>query len=246
MVNLWASWCVPCRQEFPILQKLSARYGKKVAFLGVNSEDSDDAAATFLEEAPVPYPSYNDPDKEIYDSLGGYGFPNTAFYNRSGEALPPAKASTATKPNWKPTCAATRCRADNPRQWKRSSSSQLIGVGLLLAELLLPTGGVLALLGVAGLTVAGVVAFNSDSDFADFAGGGLIALGVISGITFYFVSRKVLAAHRNESVRTGTEEMVGADRRGAQLDRPRGQGLARGHDLERAAGRWREPDRAWG
>jgi len=87
----------------------------------------------------------------------------------------------------------------------------VIGVGLLLAELLLPTGGVLALLGVAGLTVAGVVAFNSDSDFADFAGGGLIALGVISGITFYFVSRKVLAAHRNESVRTGTEEMIGAD-----------------------------------
>lgn len=87
----------------------------------------------------------------------------------------------------------------------------VIGVGLLLAELLLPTGGVLALLGVAGLTAAGVVAFNSDSDFADFAGGGLIALGVISGITFYFVSRKVLAAHRNQSVRTGTEEMVGSN-----------------------------------
>jgi membrane-bound serine protease (ClpP class) len=86
----------------------------------------------------------------------------------------------------------------------------VVGVGLLLAELLLPTGGVLALLGVAGLTVAGVVAFNSDSDFADFAGGGLIALGLISGIAFFLVSRKVVAAHRNENVRTGTEEMVGA------------------------------------
>jgi membrane-bound serine protease (ClpP class) len=85
-----------------------------------------------------------------------------------------------------------------------------IAVGLLLAELLLPTGGVLALLGVAGLTVAGVVAFNSDSDVADFAGGALIALGVVSGITFYFVYRKVLAAHRNENVLTGTEEIVGA------------------------------------
>jgi len=85
VVNLWASWCVPCRQEFPILQNLSARYGKKVAFLGVNSEDSSDAAATFLREAPVPYPSYSDPDKDIYDSVGGYGFPNTAFYDRSGE-----------------------------------------------------------------------------------------------------------------------------------------------------------------
>jgi len=86
----------------------------------------------------------------------------------------------------------------------------IIGTGLLLAELLLPTGGVLAVLGVAGLTAAGVVAFGSDSDVADYAGGALLALGVVSGVTFYFVTRKVLAAHRNEAVRTGTEEMVGA------------------------------------
>jgi membrane-bound serine protease (ClpP class) len=86
----------------------------------------------------------------------------------------------------------------------------LIGLGLLLAELLLPTGGVLAVLGVAGLTAAGVVAFNSDSDVADYAGGALVALGILSGVTFYFVSRKVLAAHRNERVRTGTEEMIGS------------------------------------
>lgn len=86
----------------------------------------------------------------------------------------------------------------------------LIGVGLLLAELLLPTGGILALLGVAGLTVAGFAAFGSDSDVADYAGGGLIALGLLSGVTFYFVSRKVIVAHRNEEVRTGTEEMIGS------------------------------------
>jgi membrane-bound serine protease (ClpP class) len=86
----------------------------------------------------------------------------------------------------------------------------IIGTGLLLAELLLPTGGVLAVLGVIGLTAAGVVAFGSDSDFADYAGGALIALGVLSGITFYFVTRKVWEAHRNDAVRTGSEEMVGA------------------------------------
>jgi membrane-bound serine protease (ClpP class) len=86
----------------------------------------------------------------------------------------------------------------------------LLGLGLLLAELLLPTGGVLAVLGVAGLTAAGVVALSSDSDVADYAGGGLIALGILSGVTFYLVSRKVLQAHRNERVRTGTEEMIGA------------------------------------
>ena len=45
------------------------------------------AAATFLGEAPVPYPSYSDPDKDIYDTIGGLGFPNTAYYDRSGELL---------------------------------------------------------------------------------------------------------------------------------------------------------------
>lgn len=87
VVNLWASWCGPCRAEFPSLQKLSARYGKEVAFLGVNSEDSSDAAATFLGEAPLPYPSYSDPGKDIYDTIGGIGFPNTAYYDSSGELV---------------------------------------------------------------------------------------------------------------------------------------------------------------
>ena len=86
----------------------------------------------------------------------------------------------------------------------------IVGFGLLAAELLLPTGGVLAVLGVLGLTVAGVVAFGSDSDVADYAGGALITLGILSGITFYFVTRKVVEAHRNDRIRTGTEEMIGS------------------------------------
>lgn len=88
VVNVWASWCGPCRFEFPVLQELSARYGKRVAFLGVDSEDDADAAQTFLAEEPVPYPSYSDPDKEVLDSLGGYGgLPDTAFYDREGKLV---------------------------------------------------------------------------------------------------------------------------------------------------------------
>lgn len=87
VVNAWASWCGPCRFEFPTLQKLAARYGKRVAFIGIDSEDDADAAKTFLKEEPVPYPSYSDPDKEIADSLGAIGFPDTAFYNRGGELV---------------------------------------------------------------------------------------------------------------------------------------------------------------
>lgn len=86
----------------------------------------------------------------------------------------------------------------------------LIGVGLLLAELLLPTGGILAVLGAAGLVAGGVIALtDSDSTAADVAGPALITLGVLSAATFLIVGRKVLAAHRDEPVRTGHEELVG-------------------------------------
>lgn len=87
VANVWASWCGPCRAEFGVLQKLSARWGKRVAFLGVNSADSDDTAAGFLREAPVPYPSYTDPDKRIAESLQAGGFPDTAFYDRAGRLV---------------------------------------------------------------------------------------------------------------------------------------------------------------
>jgi cytochrome c biogenesis protein CcmG/thiol:disulfide interchange protein DsbE len=88
VVNVWASWCGPCRFEFPTLQKLSAAYGKRVAFLGVNSQDSDAAAKTFLKEAPVPYPSYTDPDQQIGGELGATrGLPDTAYYDRQGNLV---------------------------------------------------------------------------------------------------------------------------------------------------------------
>jgi cytochrome c biogenesis protein CcmG/thiol:disulfide interchange protein DsbE len=88
VVNVWASWCGPCRFEFPVLQKLAARYGKRVAFLGIDSQDSEDAAATFLREEPVPYPSYSDPDKDIAEAIGAtVGLPSTAFYDEQGELV---------------------------------------------------------------------------------------------------------------------------------------------------------------
>jgi cytochrome c biogenesis protein CcmG/thiol:disulfide interchange protein DsbE len=88
VANVWASWCGPCQFEFPVLQKLSARYGKKVAFIGVNSEDDEAAAKTFLREEPVPYPSYTDGDKAIARSLGAaVGLPDTAFFDKHGKLV---------------------------------------------------------------------------------------------------------------------------------------------------------------
>jgi thiol-disulfide isomerase/thioredoxin len=89
VVNKWASWCGPCRFEFPWFQSLAEKRGGEIAFLGVNSNDSSGSAETFLGELPVPYPSYSDPDLQIAQDLGGppQAFPTTTFYDRSGKRV---------------------------------------------------------------------------------------------------------------------------------------------------------------
>jgi cytochrome c biogenesis protein CcmG, thiol:disulfide interchange protein DsbE len=87
VVNDWASWCGPCRFEFPFLQSQASKHAKDIAFLGVDSDDSSGSAKTFLGELPLPYPSYSDPDKSIREELHGIGYPATVFYDRSGNVV---------------------------------------------------------------------------------------------------------------------------------------------------------------
>jgi thiol-disulfide isomerase/thioredoxin len=86
VVNKWASWCGPCRAEFPILQSTSTRYGKQVAFLGLDASDNDDDANTFLSHFPVPYPSLVDRNSRVAQKLGiGRSFPTTIYYDAGGK-----------------------------------------------------------------------------------------------------------------------------------------------------------------
>jgi membrane-bound serine protease (ClpP class) len=104
----------------------------------------------------------------------------------------------------------------------------LVGFVLLFVELLLPTGGILAAIGVAGLVTAGIVALDSNNSDGDVIGAALITLGIISAISFYFVTRKVIAAHRDSPVRGGTEEMIGALAEARSTIDPDGQAWMQG------------------
>lgn len=86
VINKWASWCRPCRAEFPIFQEVATARGKEIAFLGVNGEDKRPAAEKFLRERPLPYPSYEDRDEEIARELKAPKFfPMTVFVGADGE-----------------------------------------------------------------------------------------------------------------------------------------------------------------
>lgn len=90
VVNNWASWCAPCRTEWPWLQQAAADNLDEVAFIGVASDDSDAAVQTFLDQHPVPYPSFADPDKDVGNQVGATlvgGLPNTLFFDRDGELV---------------------------------------------------------------------------------------------------------------------------------------------------------------
>lgn len=104
----------------------------------------------------------------------------------------------------------------------------LIGIGLLAAELLLPTGGILALLGIAGLVTGGILALGSESGSADWVGGALITLAVLCGISFFFVTRKVVRTTRLLPKRAGTEEMVGGEAVARSAIDPTGKAFMRG------------------
>ena len=84
VVNLWASWCVPCQQELPAFQRLHERAGSRLAMLGVLTKDPSTGWRDSLLTAGVRYPSVRDDDGTLLARERGVGLPMTLFVRGDG------------------------------------------------------------------------------------------------------------------------------------------------------------------
>jgi peroxiredoxin len=85
MINFWASWCGPCRQEFPALDEIYGKY-KPMGFemIGINVESEKADAERFLGKTPVSFPILFDPDNKVSGSYGVSAMPTTFLVDRQG------------------------------------------------------------------------------------------------------------------------------------------------------------------
>jgi cytochrome c biogenesis protein CcmG/thiol:disulfide interchange protein DsbE len=86
VLNFWASWCGPCRDEMPLLQAGSKRWrGKNVVFVGVDAKDDRGYARAFLERYGVTYPNVYDGKGSLIGRYGVTGYPETYFIDADGK-----------------------------------------------------------------------------------------------------------------------------------------------------------------
>jgi cytochrome c biogenesis protein CcmG/thiol:disulfide interchange protein DsbE len=87
VVNIWGSWCGPCREEGPRLADAARRYGDRVQFIGIDDKDDRGSARSFIREMGWTYPSLFDPTESIKTGLGFLGVPDTMFFDATGDRV---------------------------------------------------------------------------------------------------------------------------------------------------------------
>jgi len=87
VVNVWASWCIPCRVEAPLLNAAFEQYGEEIAFIGIDVTDNQTDAKAFLEEFGLPFVHFFDRQRTVVNHYGGIGTPVTFFFGPGGELV---------------------------------------------------------------------------------------------------------------------------------------------------------------
>jgi cytochrome c biogenesis protein CcmG/thiol:disulfide interchange protein DsbE len=88
VLDFWASWCVPCRASFPVLDTLQAKYASQgLRVVGLTLEDDDEAVETFLDGVPVAFPIVRDPSGHAGEALGVVAMPTTFLLDRDGRVV---------------------------------------------------------------------------------------------------------------------------------------------------------------
>ena len=85
LINFFASWCLPCREEMPVLEKIAHEYESKgVVFLGIAIDDTEQKIKDFVAKYGVTFPVGLDKTAAIQKSFGLYGIPTTYFIDKQG------------------------------------------------------------------------------------------------------------------------------------------------------------------
>lgn len=90
VLNVWASWCIPCRSEAPLLERAAREFEGRVSFIGLNFNNDQAGARRFIAEffPDAPIVHYIDADDDIPPALGGtFGVPQTFFFAAGGELI---------------------------------------------------------------------------------------------------------------------------------------------------------------
>jgi cytochrome c biogenesis protein CcmG, thiol:disulfide interchange protein DsbE len=84
VINFWATWCVPCRTEAPLLERAAKRYDDRVVFIGVDVRDFNGDAKNFVEKHGLTYLIAYDGPAKLWEPWGITGLPETFFVDRNG------------------------------------------------------------------------------------------------------------------------------------------------------------------
>jgi thiol-disulfide isomerase/thioredoxin len=85
IINFWATWCLPCSIEMPLLEELHNAYGERLIMIGINSGENISSIKEYLIKYDISFLNLADPDESVTALFHVQGFPSTYFFDKDGK-----------------------------------------------------------------------------------------------------------------------------------------------------------------